>query len=57
MWSFTVNLFFSPALRSRLALAATALVAAGCSINYTDGLLVEPTNSCASDDECANGAS
>ena len=57
MWSFAVNPFSSPSLRSKLALAALALVAAGCSINYSDSLLAEQTNSCTTDDECAMGAS
>lgn len=57
MWSFAVNLFFSSPLRSKLALAAFALVAAGCSITYTDGPLDELANSCTTDDDCASGAS
>src|SRR4051812_19884166 len=57
MWSLAVNLISSTSLRSRLALAAFALVATGCSINYSPDLLAAQSNSCTSDDECASGAS
>ncbi len=52
-----MNLLSSTSLRSRLALAAFALVATGCSINYSPDLLGEQANSCTSDDECPSGAS
>ena len=48
---------FTSALRSKLALAAFALVATGCSINYSDGSLGDLNNSCTTDDDCADGAS
>ena len=57
MWRFAVTPFFSSALRSKLALAAFALVATGCSINYSDGSLGDLNNSCTTDDDCADGAS
>jgi hypothetical protein len=52
-----VNLLSSTSLRSRLALAAFALVASGCSIPYSTDLLGAQVNSCASDSECPSGAS
>jgi hypothetical protein len=45
-------------LRSRLAFAALAVAATGCSINYDpDALSLAPVNSCTSDADCATGAS
>lgn len=56
MWSHAVTSLSSSPLRSKLALAAVALVATGCSIQYSDSLLIEQSNTCSTDEDCASGS-
>jgi hypothetical protein len=57
MWSCTVNLPFLTSLHRRIAVAALAVSASACSINYTsDASPNAPVNSCSSDSECGAGA-
>ena len=52
-----MNLLFLSSLHRRIAFAALAVAASGCSIDYaTDASLSDPVNRCSTDSDCGAGA-